>query len=96
VRDRTDTVRGTGLYWPMPRFFFQNRTDTTLVEDPEGIELPHLEAARAEAITGLRQLAAEELRQNLPASNRQIDICDAAGRLLVTVSAQDAIRPLLP
>jgi 3-oxoacyl-[acyl-carrier-protein] synthase III len=80
----------------MSRFFFQVRTDTALIEDPEGIELPHLEAARAEAIAGLRQLAADALLQNLPASNRQVDICDAAGLLLATVSAQDAIRPLLP
>jgi len=79
----------------MSRFFFQVRTDTALIDDPEGIEFPHLEAARAEAIAGLRQLAAEALRQNLPASNRQVDICDAAGLLLATVSVQDAIRPLL-
>jgi hypothetical protein len=58
--------------------------------------LPDLEAARAEAIAGLRQLAADELRQNLPTGNRQIDIYDAAGRLLETVAAQDALRPLLP
>ena len=96
VRDRTDTVRGVGLYWPMFRFFFQIRTDTALIEDPEGIDLSHLEAARAEATAGLRLLAAEALRQNLPASNRQVDIYDVAGLLLATVSAQDAIRPLLP
>jgi len=80
----------------MPRFFFPGRDGDALTKDREGIELPDLEAARAEAIAGLRQLAADDLRQNLPASNRQIDICDAAGRLLATVSAQDALRPLLP
>ncbi|WP_380070842.1 DUF6894 family protein [Dankookia sp. GCM10030260] len=80
----------------MPRFFFHSRTDTALAEDPEGAEFPTLEAARTEAIASLRQLTADALRQNLPARNHHIDICDAAGRLLATVSAQDAIGPLLP
>jgi len=80
----------------MPRFFFPGRDGDALTQDPEGTEFPDLEAARAEAITGLRQLAADDLRQNLPASNRQIDIYDAAGQLLATVSARDALHPLLP
>lgn len=84
------------MFCPMPQFFFQNHIGDALIEDPEGIELPHLEAARVEATAGLRQLAADDLRQNLPARNRQIDIHDTAGRFLATISTQDAIRPLLP
>jgi hypothetical protein len=89
-------VRGTGLCWTMPRFFFHSRTDTALVEDLEGADFPTLEAARAEAIADLRQLAADALRHNLPVGSRHVDIYDAAGLLLTTVSARDAIRPLLP
>jgi hypothetical protein len=96
VQDRTDTVRQTGLCWPMSRFFFYNRTDTALAEDLEGTELPTLEAARAEAIIDLRQFAAAALRHNRPVGNCHIDIYDAAGLLLATVSVQDAIQPLLP
>jgi len=80
----------------MPRFFFHSRTDTALAENPEGTEFPTLDAARAEAILDLRQLAADALRQNLPIGNRHTDIHDPAGRLLATVSARDALRPLLP
>jgi hypothetical protein len=80
----------------MSRFFFYNRTDTAVAEDLEGTELPTLEAARAEAIIDLRQFVAAALRHNRPVGNRHIDIYDAAGLLLATVSAQDAIQPLLP
>ena len=80
----------------MPRFFFHSRTASLLVEDPEGTEFPTLEAARAEAIIDLRQMAAEALQQDRPVDNLHIDIHDSAGRLLATVSASDALRPLLP
>jgi hypothetical protein len=80
----------------MSRFFFHNRTGTALAEDLEGTELPTLEVARAEAIIDLRQFVAAALRHNRLVGNRHIDIYDAAGLLLMTVSVQDAIGPLLP
>jgi hypothetical protein len=80
----------------MPHYYFHNRTDIALAEDPDGTELATLKAARAEAVIDLRQLAAAAIRQSLPVGNRHIDICDAAGQLLMTVSARGALRPLLP
>jgi hypothetical protein len=63
----------------MPRFFFPSRDGDALTKDREGMELPDLEAARAEAIVGLRQLAADDLRQNLPASKgRKACACENA------------------
>jgi hypothetical protein len=96
---RTESDRhghGAGSCWTMSRFFFHNRTDTALAEDLEGTELPTLKAARAEAIIDLRQFVAAALQHNRLLGNRHIDIHDPAGRLLATVSVQDAIGPLLP
>lgn len=80
----------------MPRFFFHNHTDGVLIEDLEGTELPALDMARAEAIVDLRHFAADALRQGFPIKNCHIDIYDTARQLLATVSARDAIQPLLP
>ena len=80
----------------MPRFFMHIRTDTTSSEDPDGIELPDLETARAEANADLRHIVAEAIRRNLAPGNQRIEICDVAGLLLAAVSIQDAIGPLLP
>ena len=67
----------------MPRFFFNIRDGYDLDEDDEGVELPDLEAARAEA-----QATVEELRDELGAdgSTIQLEVADEAGRRLFTVS----------
>jgi hypothetical protein len=69
----------------MPRFFFHARQDDGLVEDPDGIELPDLEAARAEAAHAVPEIVAERLKAGQALDFRQIEICDAAGQVLATV-----------
>ena len=65
----------------MPRFFFNIRDGYDLDEDDEGIELPDLDAARAEALATV-----EELRDQLSdAENIELEIADEAGRRLLTV-----------
>ena len=65
----------------MPRFFFNIRDGYDLDEDDEGIELPDLDAARAEALATV-----EELRDQLmDAGNIELEIADEAGRRLLTV-----------
>jgi hypothetical protein len=65
----------------MPRFFFNIRDGYDVDEDDEGIELPDIEAARAEAIATV-----EELRDELSdAGNIELEIVDEAGRRLLTV-----------
>jgi len=73
----------------MPRFFFHARYGDALTEDPEGAEWPDLDRARIEAIAAARALAADDLRGNRPARNVQIEITDAAGQRLATVSVRD-------
>ena len=65
----------------MPRFFFNIRDGYNLDEDDEGIELPDVEAARAEALATV-----EELRDQLAdAGNIELEITDESGRRVLTV-----------
>nr|WP_321182289.1 hypothetical protein [Methylobacterium sp. Leaf122] len=51
----------------MPRFFFHIRDGATLIEDPDGSELPDLAAAREEAAQGARfhdRRRADRLHEN--------------------------------
>jgi hypothetical protein len=65
----------------MPRYFFNIRDGYDVDEDEEGIELPDLEAARAEALATV-----EELRDELAdAGNIELEITDETGRRLLTV-----------
>jgi hypothetical protein len=65
----------------MPRYFFNIRDGYDVDEDDEGIELPDLEAARAEALATV-----EELREELAdAGNIELEIVDETGRRLLTV-----------
>ncbi len=67
----------------MPRYYFNVRDGYDLDEDDEGVELPDLETARAEA-----QATVEELRDELgpEAQNIQLEITDEERRRLFTVS----------
>jgi hypothetical protein len=66
----------------MPRFYFNLRDGRDLDEDEDGVELPDVEAARAEAFATV-----EELRDELGAdgARMELEITDEAGRRLVTV-----------
>ncbi len=67
----------------MPRYYFNVRDGYDLDEDEEGVELPDLETARAEA-----QATVEELRDELgaEAESIQLEITDEEGQRLFTVS----------
>ncbi|MBM6595991.1 DUF6894 family protein [Microvirga pudoricolor] len=65
----------------MPLYFFNIRDGYEVDEDEEGVELPDLEAARAEALATV-----EELRDQIPdADDIQLEITDDTGRRLLTV-----------
>jgi len=60
-------------------------------EDPEGQELPDLDAARAEAIDGVRSLLSEDARQGQLDLAAAIEITDGDGRLLLIVPFSEAV-----
>jgi hypothetical protein len=77
----------------MPRFFFHMRDGDWLVEDPEGSELPDLEAARAKAADLARDYLAGRLGAGQALDFDCIEIWDGAGQILETVPFPDAPDP---
>ena len=74
----------------MALFFIHVRDLDGLIEDPEGSEFPDLENAYAEAWASAREILANELRAGKTVHTQQLEICDAAGRMLATVPLRDA------
>jgi hypothetical protein len=80
-------------FFGMPLYFLHYRTSTEPVTDPEGHELPDLEAALEEAIGGLRDIAADYVRHGRPlVLSDGIEILNDAGELLLTVRFGDAVK----
>ena len=73
----------------MPTFHFHTRIDGHLFEDPDGSELPTLEAARAEALVAAREGFAELIKTGKAVGGRSLEIADGAGRVLATVTFRD-------
>ncbi len=75
----------------MPRYYFRF-CDGDELPDNLGIELSDAETARTEAIQGIRSLVADRARQGrLPVSER-VEIEDEAGRTLMTVLFDEALK----
>jgi hypothetical protein len=79
----------------MARYFFHTQ-DGHCVRDPEGVELPDLEAAKAEAT----QVLAETLRRSPSAlwntGHFSVVVTDQTGLTLLVVDADGALAPAAP
>ncbi|HXS05410.1 MAG TPA: hypothetical protein VN723_01370 [Rhizomicrobium sp.] len=76
----------------MARYFFHVRSADDLVScDREGQELPHLEAARAEAVNSNREMLGERLLHGGALGPRQVEIADESGKVLATITAEDVL-----
>jgi hypothetical protein len=69
----------------MPRFYIHVRNRLGLVPDEEGIELPDLESARAEAVRSIRSIIGDEAREGLLDLCGEAQLADEAGRILAEV-----------
>lgn len=76
----------------MRRFFFHLREGGTRIEDPEGQELPSLDAAKAEAEAAVREILAERIRSGRAIDGSCVEIADEAGRILATVRFADFLK----
>jgi len=74
----------------MPLHFLPIRNGDKLEADPDGIELPDLDAALAEAVKVSRKLLDEVADLGRDAI---IEIADGSGEVIVTVPFSDAIQP---
>jgi hypothetical protein len=76
----------------MTRYFFHLHQCGSLTDDPEGAELPDLEAARLTAITAARDVMGGELTAGVICFSCHIEIADADGRVLLAAPFKDAVR----
>ena len=76
----------------MPRYFFNIRSSEGIIRDPDGTELPDLEAARAEAELSARDLLADLLRQGVTLDGQAFEITDEMGQILERLPFRSVLR----
>jgi hypothetical protein len=76
----------------VPIFYFHVRDGDRTVEDPDGAELPDLDAARAKAATAIREAVSRPASAGRDLGRRRFEITDERGRLLATVAFRDVFR----
>lgn len=74
----------------MPRFLFHLYNDE-ITRDEEGLELPDMDAARAEALKAARALIGEEARLGKVNLSHRIEVEDEIGLPCFTIRFRDAI-----
>jgi hypothetical protein len=76
----------------MSRYFLHlKRLDQSVVEDPEGLDLPSLQAAQEEALQGIRDVVAADIKGGHEVTLEAIIIADNQGRQLATVPLRAAL-----
>jgi len=75
----------------VPRYFFNLYNDVTAM-DPEGMELPDLAAARAEAITNIRGLLTEDVLRGRIVLRHRIEIADESQAVVDKVAYGEAVE----
>jgi hypothetical protein len=79
---------------PMPRYFFDTMDSGTFISDESGIELPSIQAARAEAARSLADIA----RDMSPDDRREVvvEVSDEEGCPLFRAALYFEIEDLVP
>lgn len=75
----------------MPLFFLNVYNRTGWSRDEEGMELPDLEAARAQAVDGIRSILQDEVAHGGIDFEGRVEVLDEAGNLLATITYRDAV-----
>jgi hypothetical protein len=80
----------------MPWYYRHIRQGDQLIHDTDGVELADLDAARADALEGIRDILAEAIKRgnDVPIDDA-IVITNKAGRELMTIPFSEALPPRL-
>lgn len=76
----------------MPHFYLHIINSNGLAKDEEGLELADLEAARAQAIKGIRSVISDEALRGLLDLRGVIKIADEGGEILDEVRFGEAMK----
>ena len=80
----------------MPRYFCHLCQGDRLILDPDGTVLPDLDAARAEALQGIRDILGEAIKRgDDDLLDEAVVIADETGRELMTIPFKEALPPRL-
>lgn len=74
----------------MPRYYFDTRDDDLFIEDDEGLDLPDLDAARAQAAKGLAEMAIDVLPSSIQ-RDMAVEVRDQRQLLLTTLLHFEAV-----
>jgi len=74
----------------MARYFFHLRDHTDQILDPEGLELPDIEAARAAALVAARDTLSHDILNGEIDLRYRIDVEDALGAVVYSIPLGDA------
>ena len=74
----------------MPRYFFHLYNDVIAMDD-EGVDLPDLEAARANGIKEAREMMVETVSEGRINLSHRIDIADESGAVIDSVIFAEAV-----
>jgi hypothetical protein len=77
---------------PMPIYHLHIRTGLVLIEDEEGVDLPGLAAAEAEAARGARSIMSAEVLAGELRLDQSIELHDGLGRHVSTVRFADVLH----
>ncbi len=80
----------------MPRYRFNIHNGIGFVEDEEGRDLPDLDAARAEAVKGIRSILTEDVDQGRMDLCGRIEVVDDSGQSVLVIPFEEAVRILRP
>lgn len=75
----------------MPHYYFHLYNDTVSM-DEEGVDLPDLEAARANGIKEAREMMMETMAAGRINFSHRIDIADESGAIVDSVTFAEAVR----
>ncbi len=76
----------------MPRYFFRLIECGDVLDDPDGTDLPDLDAARHQATLEARSIMKAEIDEGQLCLACHIEVDDEAGQLIATVPFKEAIQ----
>ena len=76
----------------MARYFFHLREPGGYIRDEEGVDLADLEAAHVHALENVRDIISMEVRGGVIPLSHVMEIADAAGNVVRTISYVEAVR----
>lgn len=80
----------------MARYYFHMRDANGRIRDEEGVDLPDIEAARAEAMRGARSIIGHDVLAGRLDLSGAIEVVDEAGQEIHALAFVDAVSLQLP